>query len=539
LDRATARSTQSQQTTAESTDTLKAFSQSASLGSQSISRIRELQDHIKRLSTTAISGKPLVPIDTIVWTLQDSQLSSSCPTCRAFRASGEDSAHVSLVDAEPYYEHELELMLLSKATMQAYGQVLNTILNETIALQDHVWYWEDVISSRRQLGIYSLQTSPIRIWSWSFALTKDLLSRREALSDGWSKFYALVRDAIRERSILGIKTQAISPLARVRNEIVQKQKELRLLRDINSNALGVLLGEGLAQIEEAAQNLFSNADASSLLAADQVDNVPKSIALLEAVLSRAGDPSIDMENFELQISSSTAQDEWSTPEDSSDSINNIMPNDVSVRLQKILNVGLANYSKSFRQRLSECGRPSRLVRYWLPASATILASSTVLKLLLNRKESVISWIREIGETVLDFWTNWVVEPTRKVIGTIRHDEGSEIALISKGSLQEDWESLEKMVVEFAIDNPESGSLSEGQIQEIRDNIREGRLTPVLKAYEKDVQKPLFGVMRGRLIRELLIQIQKTKVDGAVALGGIDSLLKSQELVFRFVTVVPG
>jgi nuclear-control-of-ATPase protein 2 len=42
-------------------------------------------------------------------------------------------------------------------------------------------------------------------------------------------------------------------------------------------------------------------------------------------------------------------------------------------------------------------------------------------------------------------------------------------------------------------------------------------------------------VRGDLVRALLIQIQKTKVDVEIAIGGIDALLKSQELVFGFAT----
>ena len=48
-----------------------------------------------------------------------------------------------------------------------------------------------------------------------------------------------------------------------------------------------------------------------------------------------------------------------------------------------------------------------------------------------------------------------------------------------------------------------------------------------------------GAVRGNLIRALLIQIQKTKVDVEVAMGGIDSLLKSQELLIGFISLTPG
>jgi nuclear-control-of-ATPase protein 2 len=86
-----------------------------------------------------------------------------------------------------------------------------------------------------------------------------------------------------------------------------------------------------------------------------------------------------------------------------------------------------------------------------------------------------------------------------------------------------------MVVDFVV--AENGSLSDADLQDMRLKVGEGDLTPVLKAYEKDMQKPVWGAIRGKLITSLLIQIQKTKVDVEVAMGGIDSLLKSQELVF--------
>jgi nuclear-control-of-ATPase protein 2 len=68
---------------------------------------------------------------------------------------------------------------------------------------------------------------------------------------------------------------------------------------------------------------------------------------------------------------------------------------------------------------------------------------------------------------------------------------------------------------------------------IADKVREGDLTPVLRAYEKDLRTPFVGTVRGDLVRALLIQIQKTKVDVEVAMSGIDALLKSQELVFGY------
>jgi nuclear-control-of-ATPase protein 2 len=136
-----------------------------------------------------------------------------------------------------------------------------------------------------------------------------------------------------------------------------------------------------------------------------------------------------------------------------------------------------------------------------------------------------------GATTIDFWRNWVIDPMWKLVRTIRHDEKSEIALMSKNSLEADRASLERMVVDFVLDRGEQGRPSAADL--ITDKVREGDLTPVLRAYEKDLRSPFIGTVRGDLVRALLIQIQKTKVDVEIAMSGIDALLKSQELVFGY------
>lgn len=106
--------------------------------------------------------------------------------------------------------------------------------------------------------------------------------------------------------------------------------------------------------------------------------------------------------------------------------------------------------------------------------------------------------------------------------------------MSKNSLLADRASLERMVVDFVRDRPD---LHPGvtDTTEIVNSVKEGDLTPVLKAYERDLRSPFVGTVKGDLIRALLIQIQKTKVDVEIAISGIDALLKSQELVFGYVS----
>ncbi len=213
-------------------------------------RIDHLQTLIKSLSTTATSNSALVPAGRILDTLRQADLSRRCSTCSQWfvqgkESTGDDGQGDDDTRTDASYEHELEWLLLSKATTQAYGQVLSTILEQTIPLEDDIWYWDDIIATYRFAGLYSIQTSPIRLWKWSQEIYHDVRSRGGQLADGWSQFYSLVKDAVQERSIANIQRRVVSPLALVRSEGRKKRAALRKVRLINANALGILLGEGL------------------------------------------------------------------------------------------------------------------------------------------------------------------------------------------------------------------------------------------------------------------------------------------------------
>ncbi|KAJ2994888.1 Nuclear control of ATPase protein 2 [Globomyces sp. JEL0801] len=104
------------------------------------------------------------------------------------------------------------------------------------------------------------------------------------------------------------------------------------------------------------------------------------------------------------------------------------------------------------------------------------------------------------------------------------------------------ESLERMVVSFAHDyNPEI------QASVVLEQVRTGDLSTVLKEYgilqmlivlESDIKKPVSALVNGSLIRSLLIQIQKVKVDGALVMSALDQLLRSNELNFAFLAIIP-
>ncbi|KIW57078.1 hypothetical protein PV05_05679 [Exophiala xenobiotica] len=426
----------------------------------------------------------------------------------------------------------LEWVATGKATAQVYGLILDSLLDRTIPLSESIWYWDDVLGSYSNIALYTVQTSPLRFWKQAKEVYADARQRfragadlrasaREAtdtLSENWREFYRLVRNSIRERSLAQAQTKILSPFAIARIEARGNLQHIKTLKKSSSTSIGRLVRECL--VFEGAPDERKHGALPQMINAQEED-WQTTIARTVCLLDSATRPQSDEEGYVLDPTTASSTE-------------------VAAALIKVLDEHLPKQENEAHLMRSKYGKPPRLVRYWIPAVGFLLSGSTILRIVLNRKAEIAQWFREFGQTCIDFWANWVLEPTKKLIGTIRHDEQSEIAIQSRDSLKADRESLERMVVEFALQNPDNGTaFTEAQIAEIRTRVREGDLTPVLKAYEREMQSPIKNAIMGQLVRTLLIQVQKTKVDVETAIGGIDSLLKSQELLFGFVGIAPG
>ncbi|KAI0154943.1 ATP synthase regulation protein NCA2 [Xylariaceae sp. FL1272] len=454
------------------------------------------------------------------------------------------------------YESDLEWLLVSKATVQTYGLIIDTLLDQIIPLSDHIWYWDDVLSSPTSRSLYMLQTSPMRFWAWSSEVYEDSKARLQRYTGGltaageserpsatfsqrWRRFYGIVQESIHERSLANVQRRIMSPIALACAEARKKQASLKKLRDMTSSGLGVLIDEGLVFGGNGSDDGKSDIIMSN--SQEWKGVVERSVALMDMVLKDVLALDVGVPDFEDRVFAGVDEDPELSIQVEEDDMNR--PIVVARRLQFLLESQLPEHVKNTRDVVARNGRPSRLTRYWLPAVGLLLSSTTLLRIFVNRRQEILGWIQDFGATVRDFWFNWVVDPVKKIVGTIRHDSSSEIAIMSRDSLKADRDSLERMVVDFALDEPSAAtgapSLNETQIAEIRTKVRAGDVTPVLRAYERDLRRPFIGAIRGDLVRTLLIQVQKTKVDVEVAMAGIDALLKSQELVFGFLGLTPG
>ncbi|KAK4463745.1 ATP synthase regulation protein NCA2-domain-containing protein [Cladorrhinum samala] len=543
-------------------------------------RVTQLLRISKAFSPSASSGAGLP-----AWRIEDLLIKSGL-------AETEDE---EAFKAKMAVETDVEWLLVGKATVQTYGLLMDTLLDQITPLSDDIWYWDEVLSSYPNSLLYTTQSSPLRLCKWAREIFNEVLDRvrqlrhaqlleatqqaesnyepsgsgaisptqvdgeggrdrdtdhdddqrtefskatsvgslRPRLSSHWRQYYKVVRESIAERSLTDFRHKILSRVDIGRSEARRKLARLQRLREMTAAGLGVLLDEGLdlgTGQDEAAYN-------------DEWRGVlERSVALMDMILQGVLKLDSNVSDFEERVFAGVEDDpELSVHIDDVPAA--ARPAILARRLLSLLQEGIPSHVVATSQLSNKYGRPSRLVRYWVPAVALLLSSSTILRLLFNRQDDIVTWIRDFGATTRDFWFNWVVEPVRKVIGTIRHDSNEEIAIMSRDSLKADRESLERMVVDFALDYPEfaagNASVSQSELVDIRSKVREGDVTPVLRAYEKGLRHPFVAAVKGNLVRSLLVQVQKTKVDLEVAISGIDALLKSQELVFGFIGLTPG
>ncbi|RJE23648.1 hypothetical protein PHISCL_04024 [Aspergillus sclerotialis] len=507
----------------------KLYREDASLGSigdihGTIDSLQQLEDIARSLSATSKS-QPLLSPEKLLSLLRQLPPSQS-------------ETQIAISEPHSKYASSLGWLVAAKATVQISGLIMRFYLDQSLVLGDDLSYWDDIQGSFWRTGVYTVQTFPLRLLC---SIQKPRLCRGSdyqsrfspsLLSAQWAEFYNRLQRAVQQASTRSLCKGTSSLLSKSKSEAQQKQNLLNALRVKYISSIGFLMEECLSFRTDDG---IPSRDADSVTCEQLRIVVSKSVAMMEKVLRATRNSTPDFEKETLSTIEREADMESQANGNYSPQLNFVVN-----QLLYIIEDLLPSNKTFSKMSIKTHGRPSFFTRYWLPFALGICAANTFMKIWVTQRTQLVTWVMDIGSTTVRFWTNWVVEPIEKLVKTIRHDEGSEIALMSKNSLATDRASLERMVVDFVIDHSSSeADTTVANTDAITAKVREGDLTPVLRAYERDLRAPFVGTVRGDLIRALLIQIQKTKVDVEVAMSGIDSLLKSQELVFGFVGLTPG
>lgn len=365
----------------------------------------------------------------------------------------------------------------------AFYHLSNAIIEKTIAAKGQLGYWSDLRLSTYGKLCYAVQTLPARIYSVGWAAFQSLPKTETAAVSGFSPRHLISSTCLTLSAFFrSIYRLALESIGLLNTNFIVRSSRLRWLK------------MPLHYIDQEAKHKIKAVDAQ-----------------LEEFYSQLG----------LIINSIPMQ---------RDIFAELLPG-VTTDVKLVIEAVEA-YTRD-KSMLVETAPPGFLTRYWPALLLLINYGPLTTASVWNSRYEIVSWVRHnMVDTVVGFWKNWIVKPIGDMLAILRDDDT--MTITSKELLRSDLDSLERMVADFAKDN----NLNVDP-QQVHAAVSRGDLTLMMSQYENEIRTPYKLIIQGLLIRSMLIQVQKTKVDGAIAINGIDKLLKSQQLLFGILSILPS
>ncbi|CAF3085971.1 unnamed protein product [Rotaria socialis] len=190
-------------------------------------------------------------------------------------------------------------------------------------------------------------------------------------------------------------------------------------------------------------------------------------------------------------------------------------------------------------------RPTHIKRY-LPyyVCATSIGLYTVYKVYTNR-EQIINYIYTSYDSLTFFVNEHLIAPLKTIYKSTFESRASQTAFEnSQLNYINSKKILEEMLEEYGREH--AGTLSQvnnASLQEflstLNERARNEDMNIVMKNYQLEMNQPIRSALLGDLIKGILIQVQKVKVDGEGLVIQIDQLMKQNEINFSLLATIPA
>lgn len=220
---------------------------------------------------------------------------------------------------------------------------------------------------------------------------------------------------------------------------------------------------------------------------------------------------------------------------------------------------LIDISGSFNEKINSLwkpfDRPSHFIRYWLPYTVGFLSFSYIAyKLLVAGPGFLFSLVSKFRSKMDEFYQEHVAEPFKVLYKRLtnlnnKEDLQKSIADVeqSKGTLRSMLYAFGKSDLEVISENEKSSSSSPEQkdkastitLEDLRKRSDGLDMSIVMKRYEKEIHDPLINIARGEIVRAVLIQLQKLKVDIESAIVQLDMLIEENDINIQLLAIVPA
>ncbi|KAH9819545.1 ATP synthase regulation protein NCA2-domain-containing protein [Melampsora americana] len=408
-------------------------------------------------------------------------------------------------------KHNTHIQLL---TLSTFSTIIHTLVHQSFSLSEHIEYWSSVERDHHQAAYYFLQTLPNRLYDFShqFFITSSTVTGEtrptslNRLSQVVTRPHVFLSSLFPQLHSTNSSEppsflSKLSPIFLIKHESKKKRKQLESIRVELAERIGYLLSSfdklerQLESGSSDAQLRYTNTHFNSL-----VEDMKRTLIPLDLQPSPSNQERIDES------------------------------------LRQLLTETLPSQQARLQDRIADILPPSFVTRNWPILISLPIASYTLTKSAYSYRQKIYDSLINARETFYGFITGWVLRPIEDILQTLKAGDRGTLAIISDDSLQSEFASLERMTSDFG---REKFGWNDERVREMAQHVREGNLTEVLKVWEHEIKTPIKSAIAGSLIRVLLIQIQKVKVDLAIAMEGIQSILRSQSLTFGAIGVAPS
>ncbi|KAJ3380637.1 Nuclear control of ATPase protein 2 [Lobulomyces angularis] len=425
------------------------------------------------------------------------------------------------------------LLYFAKVTTGLHSRLTISLMNSSVEFPNSLSFLSEAQTSYVKLSLHFLQTLPRRLkYLWHKAnshksyngilsllnFKKNEIYRRSSFSLFSPKLKS--KNIFNTSFIKQVRQHNVffTTLELLKSETKFNSSVLYFTKLFEAISLGILKQNGIG---------FTHEKGSKAEIGECGRNISNSLNLMNHILERRE----ELTEFVLKKDSAFTVKEVDGELEAMTDIISLNENKNYLNLKEIQNFShllkkltkkLKNYDKTTHVIHYTFGKPDALELYWPHITVGVLLTWFGVREFKIYRNSLKELAVELIKTTKTFVSDWVIEPLIKIYETIRHKE-DRLAL------------LERMVIDFSKSN---GIVSDAELNVISEKVVKGDLTPILKAYEREIKNPLINVVKGNLVQALLIQVQKLKVDGEIAMSALDKLLKSNELNFAFLAALP-
>ncbi|KAI9223549.1 ATP synthase regulation protein NCA2-domain-containing protein, partial [Blastocladiella britannica] len=469
--------------------------------------------------------------------------------------------HHDPTESALYAEFEaLTWLYLAKAAAAVFAQQLNASVRSALLVRCEAEWWREVspawylamtlplrlpaLSPDRNPWRHMLPTSPLRrLFSRTSFLT---------LASPLSTLQSLGRPMSFADTLAAVRINAVSPLAlplrRAADEITAHLNALEAAEKSAARVIGTLYAHTLEapRVVTRDEVASSSMDALAATVGGMVRVLERALLPLDATVARG---SIGGNNSDINNKNDDSDEEEHFMSPTSPTRHHVStrrspsPLSASETLSRLLSLASSLEPAAERDQslVAAHARPGWLVRTWLPVTVGVVALTVAVgdqQSLRDLAVSATAAARSAAAFVRNAVRDWLVAPAVQVYETVRHRE-HRLAVVGARSVAADLESLERMVVEYARRHDAAGSAASPEsLAVVRAGVRDGDLGPVMRDYERGVMAPVRSAVAGELVTLMLIQVQKSKVDLELAMAALDKLLKSNELNFAMLALLP-